>query len=96
MHASRSPRDKPKPPRDQSLSTDDEATGSVTHCIGDPKVGDQRAIRSFCEEIGQGRFPGLDDRDDESIGSEPSPEFVAMVAEKHRRRIETLESLHFG
>ena len=36
--------------------------------------------------------PGTGSRNflDELIGSEPSPEFAAMVAEEYRRRIETL------
>jgi DNA-directed RNA polymerase specialized sigma24 family protein len=177
MDASRSPRDQPTP-RDGPPRTDDEATGSVTHWLGDLKAGDERALQplwdryfgqlveraranlcalrsptavsdeedvalsafqSFCEGMRHGRFPRLDDRDDlwrllvhltackaldrhrrecrqkrgggavrresdliaptgdasrrfldELIGSEPTPEFAAMVAEEYRRRIETL------
>ncbi len=178
MGASRLPRDEPTPPRDEPPATGDEATGSVTHWIGDLKAGDERALQplwdryfgqlverararlcalrspmavgdeedvalsafqSLYEGMRQGRFPRLDDRDDlwrllvhltackaldrhrqqcrqkrgggavlresdliapaedgsrnfldELIGSEPSPEFAAMVAEEYCRRIETL------
>ena len=44
MDASRLPRDKPAPPRNEPLPTDDVATGSVTHWIVDLKAGDQRAV----------------------------------------------------
>jgi DNA-directed RNA polymerase specialized sigma24 family protein len=178
MDASRSPQDKPTSPRDEPFRTGDEATGSVTHWIGDLKAGDQSVVQSLwdryfrqlverarvelCalrspmavndeedvalsafhslyEGVRQGRFPKLDDRDDlwrllmhltackavdrhrqecrqkrgggavlresdliacagvdsrnpldQLIGSEPSPDFAAMVAEEYRQRIETL------
>jgi ECF sigma factor len=71
---SKLPQDDPTPPA-ESACAGDAATASVTRWIGD-------LIASGGDD---GRNPL-----DRVIGSEPSPEFAAVVAEEYRRRLDAL------